>query len=243
MARLALVVIVLTGAVGLPAQTPQIHNGRIETMAVTSLSRDVAALAARATTPVWLMWQVPMIDGDRSMCCTWYADGMTDPVRGCRMEPADDDRATPPPAFPPASGPVQLEAGTTLTIYVRLVERRIERMRLLSDDCPVDAGGRDVRLLTGVSGADSVAFLRDLALNEQLDVDVRARLAGAAVRGLALHRDPSAVNVLIDLASVKAVSPHTIAVRRDAMQGLGQSRDPRAQQFLQQVITRTPAGR
>jgi hypothetical protein len=131
---------------------------------------------------------------------------------------------------------VQLEAGTTLTVYVRLVEGRIERMRVLSDDCPVDAGGREVSWLTGVSGADSVTFLRQLAINESLDVDVRSRLATAAVRGIALHRDATAVTTLIELASVKAVSPHTISTRREAMQGLGQSRDPRAIQFLEDII-------
>lgn len=228
----------LVAAVGVMAQTPQIQNGRIETRAVTSLARDVAALTAQATTPQWVAWQVPMIDGERSMCCTYYSDGMVSAVRGCRMEPTDSSEPSTPPNFPAPSGPVQLEAGTSLTVYVRLVEKRIERIRVLSDDCPVDAGGRDVRWLTGVSGADSVTFLRDLATNEKLDVDVKSRLASAAVRGLALHRDPSAVSVLIDLASAKAVSPHLISMRREAMQGLGQSRDPRALQFLQDIITK-----
>jgi len=225
-------------AVGLTAQTPQIQNARVETRAVTSLSRDVAALTAQATTPRWVAWQVPMIDGERGLCCTYYSDGMVNPVRGCTMEPADPDATWSAPEFPAPTGPVQLEAGTTLTVYVRLVEGRIERMRVLSDDCPVDAGGREVQWLTGVSGADSVAFLRQLAINEALDVDVRSRLATAAVRGIALHRDPAAVATLIELASVKAVSPHTISTRREAMTGLGQSRDPRALQFLGQIITK-----
>lgn len=237
MSRVVAVLVVLGATLSLAAQS-QIQNGRVDTRAVTSLARDVAALTAQATTPQWVAWQVPMIDGERSMCCTYYSDGMVNAVRGCRMEPTETPELSTPPSFPAPSGPVQLEAGTTLTVYVRLVEKRIERIRVLSDDCPVDAGGRDVRWLTGVSGADSVAFLRDLATNEKLDVDVKSRLASAAVRGLALHRDPAAVSVLIDLASAKAVSPHGISIRREAMQGLGQSRDPRALQFLQSVITK-----
>lgn len=238
MRRATAVLMVLGATFTLVAQQPRIQNGRVETRAVTSLARDVAALTAQATTPQWVAWQVPMIDGERGMCCTYYSDGMINPIRGCRMEPADPYTPSTPPDFPPPSGPVQLEAGTSLTVYVRLVEKRIERMRVLSDDCPVDAGGREVRWLTGVSGADSVAFLRDLAVNEKLDVDVRSRLASAAVRGLALHRDPSAVSVLIDLASTTPVSPHSISMRREAMQGLGQSRDPRALRFLQDIITK-----
>jgi hypothetical protein len=234
MAKTAAVLMILVAAVGALAQTPQIQNGRVETRAVTSLARDVAALTAQTgATPQWVAWQVPMIDGERGLCCTYYSDGMTSPVRGCAVEPTDGH-----PDFPVPSGPVQLEAGTTLTVFVRLLDKRIERMRVLSDDCPVDAGGREVKWLTGVSGADSVAFLKDLALNEKLDVDVRSRLSLAAVRGLALHRDPAAVGVLIDMASASAPSPHLIATRREAMQGLGQSRDPRALQFLSGIITK-----
>lgn len=239
MVKSATVLVILVAAVGALAQTPQIQNGRVETRAVTSLARDVAALTAQTgATPQWVAWQVPMIDGERGLCCTYYSDGMTSPVRGCTMEPADPHATWKAPDFPAPSGPVQLEAGTMLTVFVRLVEKRIERLRVLSDDCPVDAGGRDVKWLTGVSGADSVAFLKQLALDEKMDVDVRSRISLAAVRGLALHRDPAAVGVLIDMASTSAHSPHLVAARREAMQGLGQSRDPRALQFLANIITR-----
>ncbi len=238
MVKSAAVLVILVAAVGALAQTPQIQNGRVDTRAATSLSRDVAALTAQATTPVWVAWQVPMVDGERSLCCTYYNDGMVSPVRGCPMEPTDPQAEWKAPDFPAPSGPVRLEAGTALTVFVRLVEKRIERVRVLSDDCPVDAGGRDVKWLTGVSGADSVAFLKHLALNEKMDVDVRSRISLAAVRGLALHRDPAAIGVLIEMASVSAPSPHLIATRREAMQGLGQSRDPRALQFLSGIITK-----
>jgi hypothetical protein len=238
MPKTAAVLILLVAAVGALAQSPQIQNGQVDSRAVTSLARDVAELTAQATTPTWVAWQVPMIDGERNLCCTYYSDGMLNPVRGCRMEPGDPYAPSTPPDFPPPSGPVQLEAGTTLTVYMRLVDTRIERLRVLSDDCPVDAGGRQVRWLTGVTGADSVAFLSALATNERLDVDVRSSLARAAVRGIALHRDPSAVATLIDMARTKPASPQVTDTRREAMQGLGQSRDPRALQFLTGIITR-----
>lgn len=238
MTKSAAALTLIVASVGVITQTPQIQNGRVESRAVTSLSRDVAALTTQSTTPRWVAWQVPMIDGERGMCCTYYTDGMTSPVRGCTMEPTAPEAKWTPPDFPAPSGPVQLEAGTTLTVFVRLVEKRIERMRVLSDDCPVDAGGREVTWLTGVSGADSVAFLKRLALDEKMDVDVRSRLSSAAVRGLALHRDPSAVQALIEMASVTSPSAFHTATRREAMQGLGQSRDPRALQFLSGIITK-----
>jgi hypothetical protein len=220
------------------AQTPVIQNAQVKTQAVTSLTRDVAALASQATTPQWVAWQVPMTDGERNLCCYYSDDAMSTGVRGCRIEPQITDAPSTPPQFPAPTGPVRLEAGTQATMFVRLVEKRIERLRALSDDCPVDVGGRDLHWLTGVSSADSVAWLRERAADEKMDVDVRSNIATAAVRAIALHRDQSAVTALLDLARATPLTPTATSVRREAMNGLGQSRDPRALQFLQSVITK-----
>ena len=223
------------------AQPQKIQNAQLQSQPVTSLARDVAAVAAQATdpsAPIWVAWQVPMIDGERNLCCYYADDNAPNGVRGCRMEPVDPDAPRTIPQFPEPTGPVQLESGTQVTMYVRLVNRRVERLRALSDDCPVDAGGREVRWLTGVTGADSVAWLRSVALDDTMEADVRSKVATAAVRAVALHRDPSAVATLIAIAEIAPASPVAVQVRREAMQGLGQSRDPRALQFLQRVITR-----
>jgi hypothetical protein len=229
---------VTVAAAAAAAQTPLIQNAQMKPQAVTSLTRDVAALAAQATTPRWVAWQVPMIDGERNMCCYYSDDYNTGGVRGCRMEPQVTDGPMKPPQFPAPSGPVRLEAGTQVTVFVRLVEKRIERLRVLSDDCPVDAGGMDLHWLTGVSGADSVAWLKARALDETMDVDVKSKISNAAVRAIALHRDPSAVTTLIEFARSTPQTSTATSVRREAMTGLGQSRDPRAIQFLQSIITR-----
>jgi HEAT repeat protein len=234
----ATVLILTLFAVTSGTQSPLIQNGQVQSQSVTSLARDVAAVAASATTPTWIAWQVPMIDGTRNLCCYYSDDSMTNGVRGCRVEPSDPDAPRTTPQFAAPTGPVKLEAGTEVTIYVRVVNKRIERLRALTDDCPVDAGGRAVRWLTGVTGSDSVAWLKSVALDEKMDVDVRSSLATAAVRALSWHRDPSAVDVLMELARTTATSPLSTSTRREAMTGLGQSRDPRALQFLQNIITR-----
>ena len=220
------------------AQTPLIQNAQMKTQAVTSLSRDVAALASQSTTPQWVAWQVPMRDGERNLCCYYSDDAMSTGIRGCRIEPETTDGPYTPPQFPAPTGPVRLEAGTQVTIFVRLVDKRIERLRALTDDCPVDAGGLSLHWLTGVSGADSVAWLKARALDETMEVDVKSRIASAAVRAIALHRDTSAVATLIEFARSTPLTPTATSVRREAMTGLGQSRDPRALQFLQAVITK-----
>jgi hypothetical protein len=238
MRRMLIIGAVTVAAAAAAAQTPLIQNAQMKPQAVTSLTRDVAALAAQATTPRWVAWQVPMIDGERNMCCYYSDDYNTGGVRGCRMEPQVTDGPMKPPQFPAPSGPVRLEAGTQVTVFVRLVEERIERLRVLSDDCPVDAGGMDLHWLTGVSGADSVAWLKARALDETMDVDVKSKISNAAVRAIALHRDPSAVTTLIEFARSTPQTSTATSVRREAMTGLGQSRDPRAIQFLQSIITK-----
>ncbi|MEO6222572.1 MAG: hypothetical protein ABIP90_04930, partial [Vicinamibacterales bacterium] len=115
---------VAMAAVTAGAQTPQVQNAQMKTQAVTSLSRDVAALTSSATASTWVAWQVPMTDGERNMCC-YYSDDYTSQngVRGCRVEPQDTDGVQKPPQFPAPSGPVKLESGTQVTIFVRLVEK------------------------------------------------------------------------------------------------------------------------
>jgi hypothetical protein len=224
-------------AAAVAAQSNQIQNAQMKPQAVTSLSRDVAALIGQATTPRWVAWQVPMIDGERSMCC-YYSDDFNNGVRGCRLEPQVTEGPSKPPQIAAPSGPVRLEAGTRLTVFVRLIEKRIERLRVLSDECPVDAGGLDVHWITGVSGADSVAWLKERALDEKMEVDVKSKIANAAVRAIALHRDPTAVTTLIEFARSAPQTTAATNLRREAMTGLGQSRDPRAIQFLSSIITK-----
>ena len=238
MRRMLIIGAAIVAAAAAAAQTPLIQNAQLKPQTVTSLTRDVAALAAQASTPRWVAWQVPMIDGERNMCCYYSDDYNTGGVRGCRMEPQVTDGPMKPPQFPAPSGPVRLEAGTQVTVFVRLVEKRIERLRVLSDDCPVDAGGMELHWLTGVTGADSVAWLKARAMDETMDVDVKSKISNAAVRAIALHRDPSAVTTLIEFARSTPQTSTATSVRREAMTGLGQSRDPRALQFLQSIITK-----
>ncbi len=238
MRKVTIVGAVVMAVASAGAQTPRIQNAQVKSQAVTSLSRDVAALASQATASAWVAWQVPMIDGERNMCCYYSDDFNTGGVRGCRVEPQEADGIQKPPQFPAPSGPVKLEGGTQVTIFVRLIDKRIERLRALTDDCPVDVGGRDLHWLTGVSGADSVSWLKERANDDKMDVDVKSKIATAAVRAIALHRDPGAVMALLDFARSTPLTPTATSVRREAMTGLGQSRDPRALQFLQAIITK-----
>jgi HEAT repeat protein len=108
-------------------------------------------------------------------------------------------RSTPPPATPPTS--VSLEAGTNLIVLARMVGGKIERLRAIDDSCPVDANGRTVYWLTGVTPADSIRYLDTLTRQDALNIDTRRRLAESAIEAIALHKDAAADAILDRLAA------------------------------------------
>src|SRR5580765_5230412 len=142
----------------------QIQNGKVETRQGAAIDREIAAVSgASSTDPVWVAWRTPMIPGDRDMC-SWYTDRLGT-VRGSFV---DDEVRTSnfevrtAPSITPPTGPVPLEAGTGLVVLARAVGGKVERLRTVSDDCPMDAGGRTVYWLSSVTPAESLRFLNTL---------------------------------------------------------------------------------
>jgi len=155
-----------------------------------------------------------MVAGDRDLCSTWISDGQA--IRTATLE----ERTTNRPAVPPVGGPIALEAGTRLVVLARVVNGKLERLRSISGDCPIDAGGRHVTWLTGVTPASSLEYLRTLAVVTLQDPAAVRRLSDAAVTAIALHEDPGAGLILVQLASREGDS-HT---RELALQSLARFR-------------------
>lgn len=198
--KLALLLTFALGAV-LPVQQaqPPIQNGRVETRRPAALDREIAALAAGAAEPIWAGWRVPIVDGERAGCSTWF--DRNEFTRGTMLDygPLGATGSTGRPQLTAPAGPLPIEGGTGLVIMLRLTDRRIERLLTLSDDCPIDAGGRTVYWLDAVSPADSIRLLETLTRTdalERLSINARSNLASSALSAIALHRDPAADAVL-----------------------------------------------
>ena len=67
----ALVVAFAAFALPAGAQTPRLSNGRIEPHATTSIAKDLPALAATLSEPMWIGYAQPLIDGNHNMCDYW----------------------------------------------------------------------------------------------------------------------------------------------------------------------------
>jgi hypothetical protein len=232
------------------AQQPPVQNGQVTTKAATSIDREIAAVARNAD-PVWLAWRVPMVDGERNLCSTWYSD-RSGYARGDVLEPPESGMTA--PKIAPPTGPVALEGGTGLVVLVRVLDGRVERVRSLSDDCPMDAGGRAFTWLTGITSTESLRFLETMVRQDNVPLEQQRRFNDAAASAIALHRDPAADTILDrmitsdsdsearrraatwlaqmrgahGLATLKAAigTEKDPATRRSFVQSLGQSRQP-----------------
>lgn len=183
-----------------PLLAPQVQNGRVEHRPVTDIGRDLATLGASA--PVWVGWTVPMADGPRDLC-NWYSSPSST-VRGFFAESVEMDEAR---QIAPATTPVPLEAGNGLVVLARVESGALQRVRTLSDDCPIDAGGRTVYWLDGVTPAASLAWLDTLTsvptstVADRLIADERRSIASAAVGAIAMHASADADRILERLAT------------------------------------------
>ncbi len=202
------------------AQQPRIVNGRVTTQTAPSpLADGVRTLANTRTEPTWIGYTVPVVAGERRMCCggdgSTYISGSVVMVDGqawspCRLEPRVDNtqgsRGGTAPTAPAA--PVQLEAPDQVAVLLRVAERRIERIRIFSPDCELDAGGREVLWLQNVRPAESIAMLEGLATTDA--AERRERVVDGAVSAIALHRDAAA-----DAALERFVAPaQPVSLRR-----------------------------
>ena len=166
------------GAVGLALaqdlRQPRLSNGTIQQHAVSAgLAKDLPALAATLTEPMWIGYPQPMIDGDRNMCDYWN----------------DGNRYT------QSTDPVRLEPADFFFVMFRIEEKQITRIRTFSANCPLDAGGKAVHWFTGVTVPASVVYMRTF-----MGPNASKKMNDSAVTVLALTEGDLPLNELLSLA-------------------------------------------
>jgi hypothetical protein len=260
------------------AQQPRVTNGRVVPQAVgASLEATVRQLVAAQAEPGWIGYAVPVVSGDRVMCCgrgdgTWISDGVSftnGRWNGCGLE---EGRASGAQATASAqagstqAGPVHLEGPDQVMVLYRVEEKAVQKIRIFSPDCELDAGGRTIHWLDAVKGADSVALLAGYVAHDE---QKRDRLSDSAITAIALHKDDAADAALERLASASqpefvrkkvtfwlgttrgrrgfdvvlrmAKNDPSDEVRKSAMFALSQSREPEALASLIQFARQDPS--
>lgn len=158
------------------AAQPVLKNTQVTNRSVSgSLNDTVRSLAAQTVEAAWIAWETPAVPRRRGDNWCW-SDGVV--VQSHRLEPAD-----------------------TLFVFLRIENRRVERVRMFDDGCPIDAGNRPVTWLKDVKPSDSVSLLAALAAGEaSLATPEESRVPKGALAALAQHAGPEAVQPLLRLA-------------------------------------------
>lgn len=232
---LAAVVALATAAA---AQQPRISNGQVTAQpAETPFVRSFQALVSAEPDVGWIGYEVPSIRRDRIMCCvnsgntwvsgTFVSTGSSGCCSACRIEPGTAAGGAETSA--PPQDPVKLEGPDTLLVLFRVANRQVERVRVFSEGCALDAGGRPVRWLEGVRPADSVALLSTLVPG---DAQRRNRLANGAISALAMHAAPEAGAAVERLATTHA----SAGIRGEALFWIAQRGEPGAERTILQVM-------
>jgi hypothetical protein len=235
---------VATGlATAVAGQQPRILNGRVNAQPAGSLQQTFKTAVSAQTEIAWIGYSVPVSDRNWGSCCWSSADGTTYmsgsfrdgnmPCCGsCRLDPASGPATTTRQATAPGTtpaGPVKLEGGERMVVLFRIADRQVERIRSYSEDCELDAGGRQVTWLQDVRPAESVALLESMI---GADVDKRSRVANGALSAMAMHAEPSAAAALERLARSHASS----SIRAESLFWIGQRSDPNAERTILQAL-------
>jgi hypothetical protein len=126
---------------------------------------------------------------------------------------------------------VMLEPPTQLMILARLENGRVVKLRTLTPNCEVDAGGMPVVWLTDVKPVESVAWLAAFVAPATDNRDVTRDLTRPALAAIGLHATDGAPRLI---QIVRTTTDRNL--RKQAMSWLGQSRDPQAVRFFEELL-------
>ena len=192
----------MAAALPLAAQPKLLINAKVDTRsAAAGLEREFRPLLAAQPQPAWIGYTVPAAGGGQLGCELvspggWYAPGVI------HLEPPDH-----------------------AVILFRVEANAVSRIRALSPECEIDAGGDPVHWLADVQPAESVALLATFVPGD------------GAVKAIALHAGPAA-----DAALEKLLAPdQPESLRQRTVAWFGSTRGRRGFEVLKNLIASDPS--
>lgn len=208
------------------AGPPDIVNAEVVIEpAGASLSSSVGDLLNQATEARWIAWSAPAVEGHRYLCCWGRGDKLS--RRGaCSLESRDRH-------FVMSDGhdfdrPPEIRE---IVVLVRAEGNGVEEVRVYSETCQLDAGGRTVIWLESADADQSVAWLASL-IDEVVDRGDPEDLADEALLALALHEGAAADRELAAIAS----SGPSGSLREEAIFWLGEARGQAGLEVLDRLL-------
>jgi hypothetical protein len=223
-------------------QQPRVQNGRLTAQpAGGNLDATFRRLVAAQSEPGWIGYAVPIVNrGEGRQCCsdhTWISDGIVftnGRIATCGLEPSTSTTRRSPDQPAQMQNPVRLEGPENVVVLYRVEEKAVQRIRIVSPDCELDAGGRTIQWVDGVNAADSVRLLATFVSR----ADVRSdRLTDTAISAIAMHRDAEADVTLERLGA----PPNAEFVRKKVTFWLGHARGARGFEAVKKIARDDPS--
>jgi hypothetical protein len=171
--------------------TPNVRNARVQTRTISgTVGVEVKKWAEQGSGPQWLGYAVPEVSGHRTMCCGNY-EGSARGERACRLEKGGDENSV-----TVGGREVKLEGPRDVVVLFRVENRKIGKIRVVSEDCVLDAGGVSFTWLKGVKPAESVEFLTGFVRGVDFDSGEAERTNHSALTAVAMHADAAADRAL-----------------------------------------------
>ena len=224
------------------AVQPRVTNGRLNPQpAGANLDATFRRLVAAQAEAAWIGYAVAAVNRNQGRACctgdTWISDGMVftnGRLATCGLEPSSSTtrRTSDQPAV--MQNPVRLEGPDSIVVLFRVEEKAVQRIRIVSPDCELDAGGRTVQWLEGVSGPESIKLLSTFVSRTQVKSD---RLTDVAISAIAMHRDDAADVELERLAG----TDNPEYVRKKVTFWLGNARGRRGFDVVRKIASSDPS--
>ena len=232
--------LIIVSAIAIPAaeaQTgdmPQVENARLDKRALAApLAAELKAWAGKAEQPQWLAYAVPQMGRDRMMCCGDYGASSGDGCGHCRLEDRDhgtnitskDDAAT-----------TKLEAPRSIVVLYRAENRHVTKIRALSMECSLDAGGLPFVWLSGVKPPESVEALETFVRGADFSSTGDEHTSKSALSAIAWHADPAADRALESFT--RGTEPESL--RKETAFWLGAAREKTGLALLKKMAKSDP---
>jgi hypothetical protein len=224
------------------AQQPRIENGAVTVQTAASpLAQSFRALVSSQPEVTWIGYAVPVAGRDHVMCCFGSGNNyVSGSMSGnnvccgvCTLENSSGTTMSSRTESTSPSGAIKLEGPDHMVVLFRIADRRVERVRVFSEDCRLDAGGRPVKWIDNVRPAESVALLESLAATAG---DAKDRVTNSAIMAISLHAEPSALETLFRIAR----SGNEARARSEALFWLAQRAGDKVAATIRERIDQDP---
>jgi HEAT repeat protein len=217
------------------SDAPLVENSRVEKRALAGpLTAEVNAWAANAQQPQWLGYSVPQMGRDRAMCCGDHDGSWRNGCGHCRLE---DHHNAMNMTSKDEPGSMNLESPRSIAVLFRAENKRVMRIRVVSLDCSLDAGGVPFVWLSGVKPAESVELLETFVKGSDLESHDDDHVSHGALTAIALHADPAADRALESFT--RADQPESL--RKQTAFWLGAAREKAGLLLLEKMAKTDPS--